>query len=660
MAMSSEAIAPAMSSIAQNYARLGLLVFPIAARSKVPLTPRGFRDASDDPDQVRRWWREWPDANIGIACGEASGLFVVDVDGPGGEASLAELLATHGPLPLTAEVRTGKGRHLYFRHFPGARNSASKLGPGIDTRGEGGYVVAPPSIHPSGAVYEWAPGRSPREQRRCEAPAWIVSALEKRPTTAASTWSPPADDRLARAYVTKALSAEHDEVARAPAGTRNEALARAAYGLGGYVPRLEEREIVEALVAAAKACGVWAEDGEARCMDTIRRGVAKGMESPRPIPEPRMAAWSQPENDTRTPSEVVPLEPATPQRRWKTAAELVMEMRDAGPGLPTGLPTLDEWTKGGLRQGKLVAIAGAPGAGKTLLAAQLGHVFHGAGHPVALYAADEPRTGMMVRWGQMCGLVRDDLEKADEHTRRALAREVSEGRVDFVEADEATLEEVAQWLLYRAQAFGMPAVLVIDSIQTARVENGDALEPKARVDIVVRLLKSFRNRGLIVIATSEVPRSWYARADEAIDPMAAFKESGAIEYALDLALVLASVKGENGNADVWVPKNRIWPRSDRSKPAFRTTIDFARARMSETAAGGEADGEPYDDSEDVEETAKAMLLALARASGDVCSRADLCSLVKVRRGRAQAAASALITSGRIQKIDGKYCPARSA
>jgi hypothetical protein len=124
---------------------------------KHPQTRNGVRDASADERQIRKWWSQWPTANIGIVTDAASGIVAVDVDDrSGGTASLAALVATHGPIPLTPVSRTGNGRHLIFRH-PGGRvaNSAGAVARGIDVRGDGGYIVAPPSLHVTGAQYEW-------------------------------------------------------------------------------------------------------------------------------------------------------------------------------------------------------------------------------------------------------------------------------------------------------------------------------------------------------------------------------------------------------------------------------------------------------------------------------------------------------------------------
>lgn len=145
-----------LAKAAEHYATSGLHVFPLRPREKTPLTPHGHKDATTDLAQVRAWWDQWPDANIGLACGPSK-IVVIDIDGDEGMASWDALAARLDLQVTTRVVRTGGGGlHLYFR-APGAaiRNSAGKLGRGIDVRGEGGYVVLPPSVHPSGRPYEW-------------------------------------------------------------------------------------------------------------------------------------------------------------------------------------------------------------------------------------------------------------------------------------------------------------------------------------------------------------------------------------------------------------------------------------------------------------------------------------------------------------------------
>jgi len=137
---------------------------------------RGLYGATTEEGVIRRWWSWWPNANVAIRTGAASGLVVVDVDvDRGAEASLDVLVARYGPLPAGRVVRTGAGRHLYFAHPGGVvRNDAGRrLGPGLDVRGDGGYVLAPPARHWSGAVYEVA--GSPTEIPPL--PGWLTGLL---------------------------------------------------------------------------------------------------------------------------------------------------------------------------------------------------------------------------------------------------------------------------------------------------------------------------------------------------------------------------------------------------------------------------------------------------------------------------------------------------
>ena len=123
---------------------------------KHPRVPNGFKHATKDEDQVRRWWERWPDANIGIRTGAVSGIFVLDIDGDTGDRSVAELQERFALLPDTKIVLTARGCHLYFVHPGRPIKNRTGVVPHVDVRGDGGYVVAPPSDHHSGAIYRWA------------------------------------------------------------------------------------------------------------------------------------------------------------------------------------------------------------------------------------------------------------------------------------------------------------------------------------------------------------------------------------------------------------------------------------------------------------------------------------------------------------------------
>ena len=140
---------------ALSYARRGWAVFPLNGKRPFPGT-HGHRDATTDRATIRAWWREWPDANVGIACSSSTGPIVIDVDGPTGW----ELLGTLD-LPPTREAtsRREHRRHFYFDPPTNGVEVKRRLklsGKKLDVLGDGGYVVAPPSIHPAtGRSYKW-------------------------------------------------------------------------------------------------------------------------------------------------------------------------------------------------------------------------------------------------------------------------------------------------------------------------------------------------------------------------------------------------------------------------------------------------------------------------------------------------------------------------
>jgi hypothetical protein len=136
---------------AARYADAGWPVFPLQARGKRPLEAGGFHTATREASTIARWWATWPEANIGLVPGRA-GLIVLDVDGPDGEGA-----ARDWQLPPTLNCRTGRdggGRHLYYRH-PGGVIGNRRLAPRLDVRADAGYVILPPSVHPSGTPYRW-------------------------------------------------------------------------------------------------------------------------------------------------------------------------------------------------------------------------------------------------------------------------------------------------------------------------------------------------------------------------------------------------------------------------------------------------------------------------------------------------------------------------
>ena len=141
-----------------HYAQRGLPVFPCQVSDKSPLTRNGFKDASVNIEHIKCWWANHPSAIIGMPTGSASHVVVVDIDPRhGGDHALQGLIDQYGALPDTLTAITGGGGTHYYFKYPGhyVKCSTGKIGPGIDIKGDGGYVIVPPSGHESGNNYYW-------------------------------------------------------------------------------------------------------------------------------------------------------------------------------------------------------------------------------------------------------------------------------------------------------------------------------------------------------------------------------------------------------------------------------------------------------------------------------------------------------------------------
>ncbi len=258
---------------AHAYARRGWRVFPLARGTKVPALPRrlggrGYLDASTDPAVILRMWTRFPMANIGIATGKSASIAVLDVDPRhGGEESLAELVTAHGPLSAGPVVSTPTGgRHYYFRWRPGLTCSAGQLGPGLDVRADGGYVVGPPSIRLDGK-YEWL--TDPRTALS-DWPDWLIPA---RPEPVRQI----RDQRAVEAAnADRVLAGLVRVVADAPQGTRNQKLFWSACRLAehAHAGRLHLDLGAAALLDAARQAGLSDTEAHRTIDSAIRRAVA--------------------------------------------------------------------------------------------------------------------------------------------------------------------------------------------------------------------------------------------------------------------------------------------------------------------------------------------------------------------------------------------------
>ena len=257
------------------------------------LAPNGIKGATTDPAQIEACFHAYPRINIGVA---AAGLLILDVDPRhGGYESLAELEEANDIIPHTWVVCTGSnGRHIYME-LPAdtkVNNSAGKLGRGLDIRTDGGYVVAPPSLHINGMAYRWL--FAPDEAPLAEAPAWLIEKLKP----------PPQSPRPARTYTSRvhirAVAGVLDAVASAREGERNNITFWAACRAGEMIAAgwLTPDAAIDVLLEAALKAGL----PEHRAMATIRSGLrTTGNLEPCSIPSRYETGWPKAPGQTTRP-----------------------------------------------------------------------------------------------------------------------------------------------------------------------------------------------------------------------------------------------------------------------------------------------------------------------------------------------------------------------
>jgi hypothetical protein len=365
---------------AQLYAQRGWHLVPVYLPTTRGCTcGNGECDSAGKHPTVSDWtrvnyppkaWANGKQRSIGLVTGAASGIVVIDVDA-GGEETLAQLEREHGKLPPTVEVRTGGGgRHLYFKH-PGVpiRNDAKKrLGPGLDVRGDGGFVVAAPSLHKSGRRYESIAGHGPGEVATATMPEWMLARLREPERVAPP---PPAPRPPAgggpreRAYGLAALDGACQTIGAAVEGTRNDTLNTQSFKIGQLVGGgiLSRPEAEDALVAAGLSVGLLVKESHA----TVRSGLNDGEKEPRGLPAPALPAPPSREPGADDGDEPSPPESENPKGPGKAKSEPYIKAVLTPMSAVKARPVRWLW-KGRVPYGKQTIIDGDPGNGKSTIA----------------------------------------------------------------------------------------------------------------------------------------------------------------------------------------------------------------------------------------------------------------------------------------------------
>lgn len=314
---------------ALRYASAGMRVFPCVPRGKTPTTAHGFKDGTTDAAQIWAWWKTTPDANIGIATGEASGLFVLDVDVKPERTPDEAITEFPEKLPDCPTVRTPRGGyHFYFRQNPGLPSTAGIVGYGLDTRAEGGYVIAPPSVGADGRSYAWIDSD---DVRLPTVPQWIIDRLvtKKEKKEGPAELIAPGAGRHATLVTAAGIMRQNGFVTTEINAALLAMRSRLDLSDGRVITDLEVKNIADWV--GAKPAGMASPDAIAHGGEIID-GLAAGMAAE------ASAAWSFRTHEDRMRDRFAPL-----------------------PGVIDGV----------LPQGGIGAIIALPGVGKSLLALEV-------------------------------------------------------------------------------------------------------------------------------------------------------------------------------------------------------------------------------------------------------------------------------------------------
>lgn len=388
--------------LARSYIEAGIAVFPCRERGgeefdpstgeiidraeKAPYTPNGLKGATTSARIINIWFGEkYPSAVIGVPTGEKLGAWVLDLDRHGdrdGHQWLADMEAKHGKLPETARATTANGgTHIFFNHVDGVRNRAA-IADGVDTRGEGGYIVAPGSIMADGRKYQWVDFDGEGLPALADAPEWLLDLVISRAPVPTESKPreyvyQPEDNTGKERYASKAFTMELDRLSSAPKGQRGQQLFASACSIGelvagGYVSRSQAEA---GLLDAAISNGLVATDGERQCRDKIRRGLDKTANSPRQIPdrehdndngsEPNVVAAMVERNLSKKNEDVVQdsAQPSQPVKRERFDLTWFDEIEEGKPK--------ETILKGWLGVGEFTTISGLPGTGKSVVTTDL-------------------------------------------------------------------------------------------------------------------------------------------------------------------------------------------------------------------------------------------------------------------------------------------------
>lgn len=625
---------PSMMLSALWYVRQGFAVFPLwwpnggacacpkgaacSSPAKHPMTATGFHDASADEEQVKAWWSKWPTANIGLPTGHD--FDVVDIDGAAQEwteFTAANKMPEHHGVAMSG--RAAGGFHYYCRPggqktVPSGKNGLPK---GVEIKGHGGYVVAPPSMHVSGTAYRWIKELSADVHGEEPWPQWYarITAKPERPkeriefTPLASV----SDDRASR-YGAAVLTKACDLVLHAGEGGRWNGLAREAVPLAARAVAggcLDRATAIRALENAARSAGLDPSEADrvTELFDHIERQGITDPVAPGPDPEATVDAWLAGLPKATLPPAYAEAVEAIERARtswWPRDLAGVLSGDDPEPE-PEFLARLDETSM--FYRGKVNGLIGESESGKTWVA--LLCVLQALRRQQrALYLDFEDTAPGIITRLRLMGATDDDL-----------------GHLAYIGPDES-LHVAASADLGEFLAEYEPPLIVLDGFNAAMTLLG--LDLNSNTDATKfsqMLLKPLARTGACVVYVDHVPKNKDARGKGGIGAQA--KRAMTTGCALNVDVIDPFGRGMVGRLRLTVDKDR--PGHVR---AFSIGASGAGTAVLISQADGsiQVDIESAMSAEEIataaDESLRAKIVTAVRKHGDGgCSRRDISEVV---------------------------------
>lgn len=484
---------------ALSYAAKGWRVFPCREKSKTPAV-KWTEEATIDPEQIKKWWHNGSRYNIGIRCGAISGIYVLDVDpGKDGDASLFALISEYGALPTTPESLTGGGGQHYIFQHPGVEmgNTAGKLGSGLDTRGDGGYIVVPPSVHDTtGKNYEWELSCKPSETPVAPMPPWLLALLAGKKKD---------DPQMTETYGGTIQQ-----------GARNQQLTVMA---GGMRRRgFDADAILAALIKHnQRHCQPPLADDE---VGMIANSIGR-------------YAPAMVRQDHHT--QIVMREPLTAYEQAAQFIDLLANIE--GRSVPTFIPPLDEAT-GGLERQTLTLLAARPSMGKSTLAWQIARNLASSGMKTLFFSLE---VSVVSLWAKAaCGALglrwRDFRSgRASEQDKRRLVIKAMELRdvygTNLLVDDGANTTDTMRQVCEKHR----PDMVIVDHLQLSSDPGKDEILRLGQISSALKWIAKDMNLAALVL--TQLSRGVEYRDDKR-PHMRDLRESGHLEQNADNVIMM--------------------------------------------------------------------------------------------------------------------------